>query len=305
MEITYQGYDITEWAQVLKCVCRDTAGNRCDSLDIEFENAAGWYNLEPKEDDQIIVSHNGYDTGVMYVNTILPEDGRFRILASSLPCAARAKGYQSFTGKTIEEIMRSCAMSSGMDFQIFGIDGSLVIPYIQRENESCAAFLYRLLRLEGAVLKCVNGFYTAIGIEYAQAREAHQTMEVTANQTSMEYRRSGQTYRILTVETPYARATAQDTNVPTNHASITVSDVPARNDIQAGRWARGLLLDENRKCETLIVPSTFNVGYTAMTRIDVEGSSDAVGEWLIQEAEHDFIELKSTATMHRCVASIQ
>lgn len=305
MEIIYEGYDITEWAQVRKCVCRDTAGNRCDSLDIEFENAAGWYNLEPKEDDQIIVSHNGYDTGVMYVNTIVPEDGRFRILATSLPCAARAKGYQSFTGKTIEEIMRACAISSGMDFQIFGIDGGTVIPYVQRENEGCAAFLSRFLRWEGAVLKCVNGKLTAIGIEYAQGREAHQTIEITADQPGMEYNRSGQAYRLLTVETPYASATAQDMSVPSNHSSITVNDAPARDSIQAGRWARGILLDENRKCETLIMPSAFNVGYTSMTRIDIEGSSDAVGSWLIQEATHDFIELKSTATMHRCITTIQ
>lgn len=305
MKIFYEGTDITEWVQARKCVCRDTAGSRCDSLDIEFENAAGWYRWEPKEDDQIVVSHNGYDTGVMYVNTILPEKGRFRIFATSLPCAARAKGYQSFTGKTIEEIMRSCAMSSGMDFQIFGIDGKTVIPYIQRENEGCAAFLQRLLTLEGAALKCVNGKYTAIGIAYAQERPAHQAIRVQADQAGMAYTRGGQAYKTLTVETPYARATATDSAVPGSHSSLTVGDAPARTDLQAGRWARGLLLDANRKCEKLVMPSDFNIGYTAMTRIDVEGNLDAAGQWLIEEAKHDFINLKSTATMHRCVATIR
>ena len=305
MEILYQGHNITEWAQVYRCVCRDTAGERCDSLDIEFENAAGWYNLEPREDDQIIVSQDGYDTGIMYVNTILPEKGRFRIFATSLPCAARAKGYQSFDGKTIEEIMRACAVSSGMAYRIFGIDPNTVIPYIQRENESCAAFLHRLLKLEGAALKCLNGTYNAIGLSFAQALEAHQTIEVTADQQGMEYHRSGQTVRSLTIDTPYAGATAVDLNVPSDHSGIVVNDAPARNDIQAGRWARGLLMDMNRKCEGLVMSTAFNAGYTAMTRIDIEGSSDAVGKWLVEEAQHDFIELKSTAKMHRCIASIQ
>lgn len=305
MEVFYQGYDITEWAQVRKCISRDTAGKRCDSLEIEFENAAGWYNLEPAEDDQIVVYHNGYDTGIMFLNTILPEGGRFRMLATALPCAARARGYQSFTGKTIEEIMRACAMVSGMGFQIFGIDGKTVIPYIERDNEGCAAFLSRMLTMEGAQLKCVNGMYTAIGIEYAQAREPHQTMNITARQPGAEYRRCGQTYRLLTVETPYAKAFAEDIYVPSSHGGITRSDVPARDNVTAGRWARGLLTDMNRKCESLTVASVFNPGFTAMTRINVEGSTDAVGEWLIQEAEHDFIELKSTATMHRCIASVQ
>lgn len=304
MEITYEGYDITEWAQVRKCCCRDTAGNRCDSLDIEFENVAGWNNLGPKEDDQIVVTHNGYSTGIMYVNTILPEDGSFRILATSLPCAARAKGYQSFTGKTIEEIIRACAVSSGMGFQIFGIDKDIVIPYIQREDEGCAAFLYRLMKLEGAALKCINGTYAAIGIEYAQELSANKTMELTADQAGVFYKRNGLSAKALTVITPYAKASAKDLAAPGGHSIITRSDLPARNDIQAGRWAKNLLLDKNRLCESLTVTTTFNAGYTAMVRVDVEGRTDAAGEWVIQEAEHDFMELKTVITMHRCVSTV-
>lgn len=304
MEVFYQGTNITDMVQVRKCISRDAAGNRCDSLDIEFENAAGWYSWGPQEDDQIVVSYNGYDTGILFVNTILPVDGFFRIYATALPCAARARGYQSFTGKTIEEIMRACAMSSGMDFQIFGIDGRTIIPYIQREYESCAAFLHRLLKLESAALKCVNGLYTAIGIEYAQSRAAHLTMELTADQPGVEYRREGRTLKALTVETPWATATAEDANVPSGHMSVTRGDVPARDSLQAGRWARGLLLDANRRCERLTLDSTFNPGFTAMTRIDIEGGTDATGEWLVEEVEHDFIELNSTAKLHRCVSSV-
>lgn len=305
MQIFYEGCDISEWAQVKKCACYDTAGNRCDSLDIEFENADGWYRLGPKEDDRIEVSHDGYDTGTMYVNTMLPQDGGFRMIATSLPCAARAKGNMSFAGKTIEEIMRACAAASGMGYAIYGIDGETLVPYIQRVNEGCAAFLSRLLTLEGAALKCINGKYAAIGIRWAQARAAHQTIEVTANQQGMEYKRAGETYRILTLDTAYARASAEDTSVPIAHGGVTRGDAPARTQAQAGRWARGLLMDMNRRSESLSLSTTYNAGYTAMTRIDVTGSSDAVGEWLIGEARHDFMNLRSTVTMHRCLDSIQ
>ena len=305
MQIIYQGVDITDMVQVTRCVSRDTADNRCDSLDIEFENATGWYGWQPQEDDQIVVDQDGYDTGIMYLNTILPEDGRYRIYATALPCAAREKGWQSFIGNTIEEIMRICAVNCGMDYRIFGIDGKTVIPYIQRENEGCAAFLSRLLKLEGAVLKCINGNFTAIGIQFAQELVPHQTIEIMADQTGCEYTRCGKTLRSLTVSTPYGKATAEDTDVPTEHSSRTVSDVPAKDSAQAGRWAVGLLLHENRKCESLCVESEFNVGFTAMTRIDIEGGTDATGEWLIEEAEHDYINMKSTARMRRCIWSIQ
>lgn len=304
MEIYYQGTDITGLVQVRKCIARDTSGGRCDSLEVEFDNAAGWYNWGPEEDDQIIVTHNGYDTGIMYLNTVLPEDGHYRIWATALPCTARKKQYRSFTGKSIEEIIRICGMNTGMDFAIFGIDGQAVIPYIQQENESAAAFLHRLLKFEGAALKCVNGKYAAIGISYAQEQASVQTLEINAKQSGTEYRRGGTTYKSVTVKTPYAQATAEDLAVPSTHAQITL-DLPARNNIQAGRWARGVLMHHNRKAEILSIDSEFNPGFSAMARIDITGGTDATGNWIIEEAEHDFFNRKSRAKLYRCIQTIQ
>lgn len=304
MEIYYQGKEITGMVQVRKCIVRDTCGGRCDSLDIEFENAAGWYGWGPEEDDQIVVARNGYDTGIMYLNTVLPEEGRYRILATALPCAARRKEYRSFKSRTIEEIMRTCGVVTGMDFAVFGIDKEAVIPYIQQENEVAAAFLNRLLRYESAKLKCVNGKYTAIGISYAQERPAHQTIEIGAKQRGTTYRRSGTKLKSATVRTVHAEATAWDLSVTGNHAQERFN-LPAQNNIQAGRWARGMLLDHNRQCETLEISSEFNAGLSALTRIDITGGTDATGEWLVEEAEHDLKNGTSFAKMHRCIYTIQ
>lgn len=305
MKLFYQGKDITGYVRIRSCVVRDSSGERCDSLKIQFENAGAWYRWGPEEDDQIRVTHNDYDSGILYLNSIIPEDGKYSILATSLPCKARRKENRSFSGKTVEDIVRTCAMSSGMDFALYGIDGGAVIPYILQEDESAAAFLNRFLTLEGATMKCVNGKYAAIGILYAQKQKAEQKLEITAKQRSSDYRRSGETVKALTIRTPYATATATDTAVPTGHSRIVRNDLPAKNNLQAGRWARGTLLDINRKCESIRVGSRFNSGFTAMTRVDITGGTDADGEWLIKEAEHDFINLTSTVVMHRCVTTIQ
>ena len=290
--------------QTRKCVVRDVVGGRCDSLEIECENALGWYRWEPREDDKIIVAHNGYDTGVMYLNTILPEDGRFRILATSLPCKVRKREYRSFSQKTIGEIMRACAIADGMDYQLYGVAPETVIPYIQRENESSASFLHRLMKLEGAALKCVNGRYVGIGYEYAQEQAAQQTVELFASHANHSYRRCGQTLYELVVETPYANAAVHDIAVPENHQRATINELPARTDAQAGRWARALLAHKNRQCESLRLDSELNVGFTPMARIDVEGDTDANGQWLIEEAEHDFIDMRSSALLRRCITTI-
>ena len=48
----------------------------------------------------------------------------------------------------------------------------------------------------------------------------------------------------------------------------------------------------------------YNPGLTAMTRIDVDSPTDADGQWLIDEVEHDFFHKKSKAKLLRCVSAI-
>lgn len=311
MEIYYRGRTGSEFARIdsmvltRKCVTRDTCGERCDSLEIEFENAAGWYAWGPEEDDEIIVRQDGYDSGIMFLHTILPEDGKFRILATALPCAARRKEYRSYRNKSIEDIMRACALRTGMSFQAFGLDAKVTVPYIEQENESAAAFLFRLLKLEGAELKCVNGNYTAIGLEYAQDRAAHQTLRLDAQQRGMVYRRNGTKLKSVTIKTPWADASAADLMVPDYHTGVTLCGLPAMDNKQAARWARNILRHCNLEGESLTMGTEFNPGLTALTRIDVNGNTDASGEWLITDVEHDLYNRTSRATMRRCVGAVQ
>ena len=91
MRLIYEGKDITQYADVRKCVHRDVSFGRSDSLELELEHAAIWHSWNPQQDDRLQVMHDGYDTGSLYLNTILPEKGRYRILATSLPSAAWRK----------------------------------------------------------------------------------------------------------------------------------------------------------------------------------------------------------------------
>lgn len=304
MNIIWQGTDITGYVTVRKAVARDTCGGRCDGLEIEFENAERWYSWGPDEDDRIRVEQDGWDSGELYLNTVCPEERKFRVIATALPCKARRKAWNSFEGLKIREIMDRCAAQSGMDWRSFGIDVENVIPYIQQENEGTAAFLHRLATLEGAKLKCVNGRYTLIGIDWAQERKAGSGMLIQPDQEGISYRRSGAKISALTVETPYARGRAKDGDVKESKPTAAMNDIPAMNDIQAARWARNLLKAKNRCCESVTAESVFRPAWSAMERVDIAGRTDASGEWLIEDAEHDLIEGTSRATMFRCIRNI-
>ena len=304
MNIIWQGTDITGYVMVKNAVARDTCGGRCDGLDIEFENAESWYRWGPKEDDEIRITQDGWDSGILYLNTIAPGDGKYRVIATSLPCKARQKQWDSFENRNIEEILRRCAAQTGMKFQTYGMDGTIRIPYIMRENEGCAAFLNRLATLEGAKLKCVNGRYTMIGLEYAQQLSPIAEITIAPDQDGIDYRKSGAKEKSLIVITPYAKGTASDDDVSENKSAREITEYPALNDIQAARWARNLLTEKNRKCETLTINAAFYPAWTSMCRIDVGGGTDADGEWLMEDVEHDLINGRSRAIMHRCINSV-
>lgn len=305
INIIYENADISQMVQVRSCIVRDTAGSKCDSISLELENAAGLERWGLNSDDRITVGRNGYDSGVMYVNTVQAEEGKYRIYATSLPCKARQKGYDSFNGKTIEEIMQYCAMYSGMEYALFGIDGGIVIPYIERRYEGYAAFLSRFLSLEGAVLKCVNGKYTAIGIEYAQDIPVRHTMAVNADQKGLQYSRNGMTYSGLTIRNAYVDVSATDTAVPDDHIWITKSTVPVTDPVTAGRWARNLLRKCNRDSEFVFLHCKYNPGLTAMVRVDINGVMESAGEWLVEDVEHDLKELTTTVMLRRCIRTIK
>ena len=305
MNIIWEGTDITDYVTVRKAAAHDTCGGRCDSLEIEFENAESWYRWGPKEDNRIQIYHEGWDSGILYLNTIAPTGGKYRVLATALPCKARKKQWDSFENRTIEEILRRCAAQTEMDFACYGIEKECRIPYIQRENESCAAFLHRTATLEGAKLKCVNGRYTLIGLDWAQDQNPVENVRIAADQDGIDYKRSGVTEKSLTIITPYATGVAVDDEVDNTHTQAEIVNLPATENIQAARWARNLLKNRNRKCESLTIRSKFNPAWSAMCRVDVSGGTDADGEWIIEEVEHDLKDGTSRATLHRCIRSVR
>ena len=113
IQILYEGTDITEVTNITRCVCRDVSHGRADSLELQFDHAAIWHLWAPKEDDKIIVNSDGYTTGTMYLNAIMPEGDGFRILATALPSAARRKAWDTYQNMTLENIVGRCAAEAG------------------------------------------------------------------------------------------------------------------------------------------------------------------------------------------------
>lgn len=304
MQLFYQGTEITPFVDIVRCSHRDVSGGRCDSLDIELDHAATWHRWGPQIDDEINVVHDGMKTGVMYLNTILPENGKYRIVATSLPSTARRKAWKSYHDMTLDEVMRACAAECRMGYALYGLDGSIAYAYLERRDEGCAAFLDRLIGLEGGVVKVVGGKLCGIGILWAQDQFSTKEISLSASQRGVQHiKQDGNKISVMTVRTPWGEATAMDVRAGGELVRVR-TDVPATDAVQAGRWARGLLLKHNRQAESLNILTALDTDMTAMGRIDVQSAAGIAGQWLVDEATHDLKNKKTRTRLLRCVRSI-
>lgn len=305
MELYYEGKNITQYADITKCIHRDMGHGRTDCLEMELEHAADWYRWGPKRDDRIAIYKDGYTTGTMYLNAVIPMDGKYRILATGLPSAARRKSWRSYENGTLQGIAATCAAECGMTSSLHGMNGHVRYPYLIRREEGPAAFMDRLLGWEGAVLKTMNGCFTCIDISYAQSLPATRKLTLKADDAGVRHlRRDDLKLAKMVLNTPYGSATATDTAVE-NGIYEMITDLPVQGYAEASRWARGLLLCRNRQAEELTLNTEFNAAYTAMVRIDIDSDSETAGEWIIDEAEHDLILGKSHLKLLRCITSIR
>lgn len=305
MQIWYEGVDITGSVIPRACVHKDVSHGKADVLEITFRRAAAWHRWNPETDDRIRVIHDGYDTGRLYVNTVVPEAEQYRLIATSLPSVALRKAWASYRDIELNDLVHKMAMLCGLKDKLYGVEGRTVYAYLQRENEGCAAFLERIGRMEGIALKTYNGAFRGIGIEYAQKMDVTRKWDLDADQDGIRYQHQpARKYSSLTVVSPYAEATAKDDGA-TKGSSITIAGLPAMDNVTAGRWARGLLLSHNRQADRLRLTTRFDPGVTAMTRADITGNTGAKGKWLIDEVEHDLYNEITTVNLLRCITTVR
>lgn len=304
MNIIYEGTDITGFVIVNGCIYKDVSHGRADVIEILFRRPAAWHRWQPETDDEIQVVDGNLDTGKMFVNTVVPQGEFYKMIATSLPSKALRTTWDFFRDMTLEDVIRRCASECGMESRIYGVEGAYRYSTLMRENEGCAAFAERICQMEGVALKAFNGAFRGIGIEYAQGLAESRAWTLEAEQNGVRYEhRPGIKYSAITVRSPWAEASARDTEAE-NGAHITIGGLSAMDNATAGRWARGLLLCHNREADRLRIEMKLDIKATAMVKARIDGNTGANGHWLIDEAIHDLYNGRTTVNLLRVVESI-
>lgn len=305
MQIYYERVDITRDAEIVAATVRESAGEQADALEVTMQNPSQWNRWQPKRGERVEAVRGDYTTGTMYVDTLMPDNGKYRLLASSMTAEAGRRRWQSYEQCTLKDIVASVAAETGMEYGIFGIDERTEYTYMLRQNETAAGFLSRILRMEGAILKCAFGRLSVVGIEYAQSLAVTREIRLTSETSGVKHRRAeGMAYAACEIISPYGHGNAVDVAVE-NGITLTLADEPVYNDIQAARWARGALLWENRKAETLTFQTDFDASLTAMTPVVITGGESYDGYWMTDAVEHDLYNGSTRCGLMRFVETVR
>lgn len=298
----YNGQDITEDVDIIECVLRDVSGGESDCLNLKLDHAEAWFRRNPQKNDTLRVTRGGYDSKTLYLHTIAPQDGAFRIFATGGKCVPMPARWQSYENMNFQAVMSLCAGECGMGASVYGVTAP-AYPYLLREGQTAPVFLSLLAGREGAVLKAMDGRYIAIGVSYAQGLSAMHEMVLEGDQTDSEYiDRRDMRWASVQIKTPFGSGEARDSSADGQGPILT--QIPVDDPATAYRWAKGLLLMHNRQAEILNIEMDFNPGYTAMARVNVKSHTDAAGQWIIDQVEQNLLDGRTKARMLRCVNSI-
>lgn len=301
--IYYENVEITGSVMISKCVHHEAMAGRCDLCELELEQASQWFDWRPAPNDRIEIQMDGYSTGQLYISAVMPRDGKFSILAASIPTAVRQQRFFAHQQQTLGQIIALCAAECAMESRVYGLDSGLRYPFLLRRGESAPAFLHRILEMERGFFRVFSGRFTAISLEAVCAAQPAQTIELDAGAMGYSYtRRDDLAICEATVQTPYALCRVCDPRHPSGRR-VVYTDLPALDPSAAGRWARNLMVMHNLGTERLEIYSEFNPGFRALDRMDILGEGGLSGEWIVAEAWHDFVNRTSRAVLIRGLAA--
>ena len=304
MQLFYEGVDITEKVEVSEAVTTDNAGGVADCIELTLTNAADWLRWEPQADDKVEIMDAGYKSGIMYIDALLPEDDVYKLKAFSMPRKARERRWGSFEGISIAELANILAAEIGMSAALYGVDESVRYPYVIRQDETVPGMLQRLLKLEGAMLKCFDQKLIVVDLLWAQEREPVRTLEMGTDMAGVKHNKTqGKGYSRCVVKSPYGEGFAIDRNSDAS-GTLFIDKEPVFNSIQATRYARASIMNENRGNEQLQWSIDFDTSMTGLVRVDIEAPGELGGKWLVEQVKHDHITRKSDCVFLRCMDGI-
>ncbi|TCZ73059.1 hypothetical protein E0485_21820 [Paenibacillus albiflavus] len=294
MNIIYNGVDITPSIHPISAKTTDNSGERPDSLSLTFSDTEGlWSKWKPAKNDKLQIKENGFDTGVMFVDQISQNAGKFGIMALSIPQPCKSARTQAWEHVRFLEIVTQIAARYGFIVQTYNVTNHLY-ERVDQVEESDFSFLSFRCMLEGYALKINNQSLVIYGEPEEEKKPVDPNLSVIhLRDINGEFKfvdKSTDIFEKCVVRSKtrsgYLEGEFKDTNIsgPTHKRNLYAS-----NQAEANRWAKGILRSFNKRMVTGVLPINLNTNYAAGIPVSVVDVGLFDGKHFIDRLTHDFI----------------
>jgi len=292
MRLIYNGKDITSAVEITKAELIDNAGSKADSLEVCFSDTEGsWSKWEPKKNDTVEIDHEGFRSGVMFVDELEQQRGKYIIRALSIPQEAKTHRTKSWEQVRFLEVAREIAARYGFELQTYSIENYLYNRLDQNDQADFEFLAFRCM-LEGYVLKITNRKIVIYDERYMENKEAVKTIYLSDFDGNFKFvNKSTGIYAACRVSNGTIQSEYKVSGIygPT----LNISNIVVTNQAEAERYARNILRHHNKYEQTGKFQIQLDTGLSAGVNIQIAGVGMADGKQFCEQITHRFTENKT------------
>jgi hypothetical protein len=283
VQLIYYGRDITGSVELNKVTITDNAGGISDSAELVFSDTEGlWSRWNPQKGETFEVKNDGFSSGLLYVDALEQQRGKFLLKGLSIPQNAKTAQTKSWEEIRFLSLAGEIAGKYGYKLKTYGVQNWLYSRVDQIEQTDFEFLAYRCM-LEGYILKINGGKMIIYDIDYLKMQAAQKV--VYRDELLGEYFfKSSATglYHSCVVRGNALQAEYTPNNAP---AGPTLKkNLPAGNLAEARRWARGLLIYANQSENVGSIQVHLDAGIAAGSMLEISGVGMADGKYFVDQA---------------------
>lgn len=170
MELLYNGVDIFEQIRIKKVILEQYLSGHVDTIKATFDNSdEKWTKWSPKPGDTIEINEKYAQSGLMYIQSIVPENDDITLIAAPIRRIQDGKD-RNWINISFFQLIKYMAAEIGLTPEFYGATDQRY-GQVAQMGESNLTFLKNLCEIEGCGLMVNNGILRVISYDYLKKME--------------------------------------------------------------------------------------------------------------------------------------
>ena len=302
LKILYNNKDITEDISVSDCIHDMFASSQADTLCMKFNDSKRlWDKWTPTQKDTISVSYGIAKTGVMYIDSVIPENGLYTLRASSIPPTALNKTDKSWENVHLLQLAQEIASRHGLGFESYDV-ADKIYSYVRQPNIPDFEFLQQRCNLESLAFVVYDKKLVLYDEEKLEIAKPVKEIQITSDNDFTYTDSSQKGYGKAIVTNGDLTGEFISSNGLDNSLTQTIA-TNIGGQAEANRFAKGLLRQANKNLTKGIfkLPLMREFSAGSVMQIKTTGADTWNGNGFVSHIRQDYIKSTSKVFFRKAV----